>query len=114
PGAAWLRRERAQLAIRAGHWTEALALSGPDGPKAALATGAALAETNPDRAERLAKQALKADPSFTPAVLALAAGARARGREKNAQSILADGWKRAPHPEIAAFALAPVTDKLER
>jgi len=39
---------------------------------------------------------------------------RARGREKNALSVLADGWKRAPHPEIAAFALAPVTDKLAR
>ena len=28
--------------------------------------------------------------------------------------MLADGWKRAPHPEIAALALAPVTDKLAR
>jgi HemY protein len=39
---------------------------------------------------------------------------RARGREKNAQAVLADGWKRAPHPDIAAMALAPVTDKLAR
>ncbi len=114
PGTAWLRHERAQLAIRAEDWAEALTLAGPTGPAAALATGAALAETNPDRAEKLARQALKADPSFTPAVLARAAQLRARGREKNAQTVLADGWKRAPHPDIAAMALAPVTDKLAR
>lgn len=114
PGAAWLRHERAQLAIRAGNWADALSLAGPDSPKAALAVGAAQAETNPDRAEKFARQALKADPSFTPAVLTLAGQLRARGREKNAQSVLADGWKRAPHPEIAAMALAPATDKLAR
>jgi len=114
PGAAWLRHERAQLAIRSGDWAEALTLSGPDGPKAALAVGAAQAEANPDRAERLARQALKADPSFTPAVLTLAGQLRARGREKNALTVLADGWKRAPHPDMATMALAPVTDKLAR
>jgi len=114
PGAAWLRQERAQLAIRSGDWAEALSLSGPDGPKAALAVGAAQAETNTDRAERLARQALKFDPSFTPAVLALASRLRARGREKQALAVLADGWKQAPHPEIAALALAPVTDKFAR
>ncbi len=122
PGAAWLRQERAQLAIRSGDWAEALTLASSTAqvsparisPIPALAVGAALAETNPDRAERMARQALKADPSFTPAVLARAAQLRASGREKNAQAVLADGWKRAPHPEIAAAALASVTDKLER
>ena len=119
PGAAWLRHERAQLAIRSSNWAEALALAGPPGPASsspvpALAVGAALAEANPDRAERLARQALKADPSFTPAVLARAGQLRAQGREKNALAVLADGWKRAPHPDIAAMALAPVTDKLAR
>jgi HemY protein len=122
PGAAWLRQERAQLAIRSGDWAEALALAGsgaigPAGgtsPVAALATGAAQAETNPDRADRLARQALKADPSFAPAVLARANLLRAKGREKNAQSVLADGWKRSPHPDIAAMALAPAEDKLAR
>src|SRR5271165_115709 len=116
PGAAWLRNERAQLAIRAGDWAEALGLAGPAGPATAspvpaLAVGAAQAELNPDRAEKLARQALKADPSFTPAVLARAGQLRVRGREKSAQAVLADGWKRAPHPEIAAMALAPVTEK---
>jgi HemY protein len=114
PGAAWLRQERAQLAIRSGDWAEAMALAGPDSPRAALATGAAMAETNPDRAERLARQALKFDPAFVPAVLALAARLRARGREKSALAVLADGWKQAPHPDIATLALAPVTEKLAR
>jgi HemY protein len=120
PGAAWLRQERAQLAIRSGDWAEALALAGPPNaangvsPVAALATGAALAESNPDRADKLTRQALKADPSFTPAVLARADLLRTRGREKNAQAVLAEGWKRSPHPDIAAMALAPVTDKLAR
>jgi HemY protein len=114
PGAAWLRHERAQLAIRAGDWAEALTLSGHGSARAALSVGAAMAQANPDQAERLARQALKADPSFTPAVLAHAAQLRARGREKRAQGVLAEGWKRAPHPDIAALALAPVTDKLAR
>lgn len=122
PGAAWLRQERAQLAIRSGDWGEALnlAASAPANPAsgtspvAALATGAALAETNPDRADRLARQALKADPSFTPAVVARAGLLRARGREKSAQAVLAEGWKRAPHPDIATASLAPITDKLAR
>ncbi len=126
PGAAWLRQERAQLAIRSGDWAEALALAGTGAgtgagnaanagsPVAALATGAAMAEANPDRAERFARQALRADPSFTPAVLARAGLLRARGREKNALAVLAEGWKRAPHPEIAAMALAPATDSLAR
>ncbi len=132
PGAAWLRQERAQLAIRSGDWAEALTLANSGGansggvasgaassavagsPVPALAVGAALAEADPDRAERLARQALKADPSFTPAVVARAGHLRARGREKSAQAVLADGWKRAPHPDIAALALAPLTDKLAR
>ncbi len=114
PGAAWLRGERAQLAIRAEHWAEALSLSAPDGPRAALAVGAAHAENDPGQAEKLARQALKTDPGFVPGVLAYAARLRARGQEKKAQSVLADGWRRTPHPEIADLALALIPDKLAR
>lgn len=114
PGASWLRGERAQLAIRAGDWAEALNLAGPGSSRAALAVGAALDAASPDQAERLTRQALKIDPAFVPGLLAHAGQTRARGREKRAQGILADGWKRAPHPEIATLALAPFTDKLER
>ena len=114
PGASWLRNERAQLAVRAGHWAEALGLAVHDHHRPALAVGAARAESDPATAEKLARQALKADPGFTPAVLEHAAQLRARGREKKAQSVLAEGWKRSPHPDLAAFALAPVDDKLKR
>ena len=138
PGAAWLRHERAQLAVRAGDWAEALTLVGPGagpgagfgggprggprggqgggggGPRAALSVGAASQTALPDQAERLTRQALKADPGFVPAVLAHATQSRARGREKKAQAILADGWKRSPHPDISAAALAPSSDKNER
>jgi HemY protein len=114
PGAAWLRHERAQLAIRSGDWAEALTLSGHGPARPALLVGAAQAAANPDLAERLARQALKADPSFTPAVLAHAMQLRVKGREKRAQAVLAEGWKRAPHPDIAAMALAPIADKLTR
>ena len=114
PGASWLRQERAQLAIRAGDWGAALTLAGAGGPKAALAVGAAQVDANPDRAEKLLRQALKDDPSFTPAVLARAGLMRGRNQEKRAQAVLAEGWARLPHPDIAAFALAPAVDKAER
>lgn len=114
PGAAWLRAERAQLAIRAGDWGEALTLAG-DGPaKAALSVGAARMAPNPDRAERLARQALKADPGFVPAILEYASQSRLKGREKKALTVLTEGWRRTPHPDIAAMALAEVTDKAGR
>ena len=79
PGAAWLRRERARLAVRAGEWSDALALADADAPKAALATAAAEAETDPGRALRLAKQAWQDDPSLAPATLAYATRLRAAG-----------------------------------
>src|SRR6185437_8366688 len=62
PGAAWLRRERARLAVRAGDWSDALALADPDAPKAALAAAAADAESDQGKATRLAHKAWKEDP----------------------------------------------------
>ena len=114
PGAAWLRQERSQLAIRANDWAEALNLAPADGPRAALAVGVAQAEGNPERAEKFARQALRLNPSFTPAVLTLAALLRVRGREKQAQAALVEGWKQAPHPDIATVALEPLTDRRAR
>jgi HemY protein len=114
PGAAWLRQERAQLAIRAGDWGEALNLAAHDQQRAALAAGAAKAVENPDQAERLVRQALKAEPGFTPAVLEHARLLRAKGREKKAIAVLSDGWTRSPHPDIASLALEPVTDPIRR
>lgn len=114
PGAVWLREERARLAIRTASWTEALALADADAPKAALATAAANAEPDPGRALRLAKQAWKEEPSLVPAALAYARRLREIGREKRAQAVIRQSWALAPHPDLADFALTPITDKLAR
>jgi len=114
PGAQWLRQERAQLAIRAQHWSEALELADANAPRAALATGAALVEPNADRAMRYAREAWRADPGLPHAALAYAERLRAGGHERRAQAVIARSWGLSPQPDLAAFALAPVEDKLAR
>jgi HemY protein len=114
PGAAWLRQERSQLAIRAGHWAEALDLAEAGTPKAALATAAAQAETDPSKALQLARRAWRDDPSLAPAAVAYAERLRAAGKEKRAQRVLSHSWSIAPHPDLAACALAPVSDTMAR
>jgi HemY protein len=109
-----LRRERSRLAVRAGDWSDALALADADAPKAALAVAAAEAETEPARALRLTRQAWRDDPSLTPAALAYATRLRAAGREKRALTVIRHSWSIAPQPDLAAFALKPVSDPLER
>ncbi len=66
---------------------------------AALATAASEAETDPAQARRLAQQAWRADPAFTPAALAYARRLREAGREKRAQDVLRESWAKAPHPD---------------
>ncbi len=114
PGAAWLRHERARLAVRAGDWSDALALADADVSKAALAAAAANAEPDPARALRLAKQAWRDDPSLAPATLAYASRLRAAGKENRALAAIRHAWAIAPQPDLAEFALAPVSDKLAR
>ncbi len=114
PGAAWLRQERARLAIQAGNWAEALELADTNAPKAALAAAAAQAEPDSSRALRLARDAWKYDPTLPPAALAYAERLRAAGREGRAQAVLRESWLLLPHPDLAAAALAPLTDKLAR
>jgi HemY protein len=114
PGAAWLRAERAQLALRAGNWAEALSLIEAEAPRAALAAAAADAEADPRKALRLAQRAWKDDPRLAPATLAYASRLRASGREARAQAVIRQSWSLAPHPELATFALAPVSDRLAR
>ncbi|HVB68347.1 MAG TPA: heme biosynthesis HemY N-terminal domain-containing protein [Acetobacteraceae bacterium] len=114
PGAVWLRGERTRLAVRAGRWEEALALTDADAPKAALGVGAAEAATDPARARMLAQRAWKDDPALAPAALAYATRLRAAGRERRAQAVIRRSWALAPHPDLADFALAPTTDKLAR
>ena len=114
PGANWLRPERSRLAIRAGNWAAALDLSEPGPAKAALTTAAALAEPDPRQAAVRARQAWRLDPALMPAVLVYAGSQRAHGHESVAQSAVRHAWSVAPHPDLATFALAPVTDVLAR
>jgi HemY protein len=114
PGAAWLRHQRARLAIRTSHWAEALDLADTDAARAALATAAADAERDSARATKLARQAWKTDASLAPAALAYATRLRADAREARAKAVIRHTWALAPHPDLAAFALAPVTERLAR
>lgn len=114
PGASWLRSERARLALRTGSWAEALALAGPDAPRAVMATAAAEAAADPIQALRLAKDAFAADPKLAPAALAYARRLRAGREARKAENVIEKAWAAAPHPDLAAFYLDPVTDPLER
>lgn len=114
PGAAWLRQQRAELALQTENWAEALELIGPDPNRPTYYIAAAEAESDPARALAFAKQAWKQDPAFVPAVLAYASRLRAAGSEKRAQACVIEAWKRAPHPDLASFALATQADNLAR
>ena len=114
PGGNWLRSERAELAVRTGNWQRALALAGPETPTAAYAVAAAEAEPNIEQAIRMAGRAWKDNPGFTPAALAYAGKLRQSGRESRVQSVLRDAWRQAPHPDLAAFALAKSNDPIQR
>lgn len=114
PGTVWLREQRAELAMQADNWAEALEWTGSNPLRSTYYVAAADAEIDPIRAMSFAKQAWKQDPSFVPAALAYANRLRATGHEKRAQACIADAWNRNPHPDLAAFALASYSDKLVR
>jgi HemY protein len=110
PGGAWLREERAQLAVRTGNWQQALRLAGPESPRAAFATAAADAEPNPEQALRMAKRAWQDNPGYSPAALSYARHLRAAGRDVKALRTIRAAWTANPQPELAAFSLAPIDD----
>jgi HemY protein len=114
PGTTWLRQERAQLALKTENWAEALELVGDDDRRPAYLVAAADAEANNTRALGYAKKAWQLDPTFPPAAIAYAQRLRNARQEKRAQSIITKTWKRAPHPDLATFALAPFEDKQAR
>lgn len=115
PGGAWMREDRERLAARTGDWRQALKLADEKAPaRAAYATAAAEAAADPEEGERLARQAVREFPSFTPAALAHARRLRALGREDRAQEVLARAWKTAPQPDLASLALQPLTDPIAR
>lgn len=113
PGAAWLREERQVLALRTHDWREALALSAPGGPRAALALAAAEQESDLARAAELEKQAFTADPSFAPAAIAHAKRL-ATGSARRARAVLEQAWVAAPHPDIGAAWIAGTPAPLAR
>ena len=106
PNAPWLRAERERLAIRGGSWKDALALGGRGAASAALGTAASDEETDPKQARRLAQQAWKADPGFTPAALAYVRRLRQVGQEKRAQSVLRESWTKLPNPALGEACMA--------
>ncbi len=111
PGAAWIRGERTQLALRTGAWSEALQLTKEDGPKAGFGAAAAEAESDPSQAHKLAKAAWKRDPALPPAAIAYARRLREGGREKAALDVLRKSWAANPNPDLAEFALVPAPDR---
>jgi HemY protein len=113
PGGTWLRSDRQRAAIESGDWRTALALAEPSS-RPALAAAAADAEKSPKAALKLAREAVAADPALPAASLALARRLRELGWERRAMAAIEKAWERAPHPSLAEFALAPVTDKLAR
>jgi HemY protein len=114
PGAAWLRDERAQLALRTRDWREALALAPADSSRAPLALAAAEQESDSARAATLERQAFEADAGFTPAALAHARRLLAQGNPRQARGVLEDAWSRSPHPELATPYLSGEDDPLMR
>ena len=114
PGAAWLREERQLLALRTHDWREALALSPPDAPRAALALAAAQQEEDPARAAEFEKQAFAADPAFAPGALAHAKRLAAAGSARKARGVLEQAWQARPHPDIGAAWLAGERNALAR
>jgi len=110
PAGAWLREERAQLAVRTGNWAEAFRLSAPGPSRAALAVAAAQAESDKGAALRLAKQAWQEAPGFAPAALAYAQRLRGAGRDVKAFTVIRDTWRANPQPELAEFWLTSIED----
>jgi HemY protein len=114
PGGTWLREERERLAVRGGDWRQALALAGPEAPRADYAVARADAEPDAREALKLAKQAFRENPGFPPAAMAYARRLRAAGREDRAFETLCRAWTAAPQPDLATFALEPLTDSAQR
>jgi HemY protein len=114
PGAAWLKQERGQLALKTNDWRAALALASPEAPKAALALAAAIAEPDQGKATDLIKQAFEANQGFAPAAIAYAERLQAGGFPRRAKEVLETAWTTAPNPAVAAAYLADAKDLVAR
>ncbi len=114
PGTAWLRQQRAELALQTDNWADALELIGSDPRRVVYYIAAADAEANPKRALEYARLAWKEDPTFPPATVAYARRLRLAGQESRARSAIIDAWVKAPHPDLSDLMLSPESDKMAR
>jgi len=114
PGSSWLKRKRLDIAVAKNDFPAALRLAHNPLEVAALATAAATQTENPRKAVAYAKQAVRADPTLAPAVVAYAEALRKTGRFRAARRALAAGWAKAPHPAIAESFLRPFQTPIER
>ncbi|MCW8086259.1 heme biosynthesis HemY N-terminal domain-containing protein [Sabulicella glaciei] len=114
PNAEWLKTARAAAALRERDWGEALALSGPEAPRAALSLAAAEQAEDPLKAAELERQAFMADPAFSPAVVAHARRLVDTGSPRRGRAVLREGWAAAPHPDIGAAYVAEEPDATTR
>ena len=114
PGTAWLRQQRAELAVQSDAWSAAAELTDQSASKVIYSIAAAESDKDPVRALAYAKQAWRIDPAFAPAVLTYARMLRAGGKERRALGAVAEAWKKAPHPTLADFFLATMSTPAER
>ncbi len=114
PGTTWLRLQRAELAVQTNAWAEAAELSDATPERIVYYVAAAESDADPVRALAYAKQAWRLDPAFTPAVLTYARLLRTSGKERRALAAVAEAWRKKPHPDLAAFALAGAKTPADR
>lgn len=114
PGLGWLRESRLALAVHQENWTQGAALAAPGRAKTALMIAASGAASGGEAALQLAKQAWGEDKSLTPAALAYAHALRGAGKDRAALDVVRESWTMAPHPDLAAFVVAPGADAAAR
>ncbi|MEN3952745.1 heme biosynthesis HemY N-terminal domain-containing protein [Iodidimonas sp. SYSU 1G8] len=62
----------------------------------------ARAEGHPEAALKLSREASKLDPALVPARLLTAEGYKAKSAIRRARAVIREGWRAAPHPDLAA------------
>ncbi|MDD2877599.1 MAG: heme biosynthesis HemY N-terminal domain-containing protein [Acidiphilium sp.] len=114
PHSVWLRDQRVQLAANQGQFADAARLATDPSARAALAIMASRTAASDHLAIDWAREAVRAAPGLAPAYLALYTAHQHAGHAWRAKRALLAGWKAAPHPDLAAAYLAPITVPLDR
>jgi len=119
PNSAWLRGQRISLAANQGDYAEAARLATDPAARAALAIMASRHAGQPRLAIDWARDAVRAKRDSAPAWLQLAHAHQRAGwpriwHRSRAQAALRNGWKAAPHPDIATEFLKDISAPLDR